>query len=104
MIFFQGFLPLQSVFCTAISQVSSSQWNIKELCFYVFNAILKKTLRLFKTESIFSLILKWKSSFFLIKYVQVLSYAFNERGKDLNQFDTKVLGLKWISLSMNKLL
>lgn len=27
----------------------------------------------------FSLILKWKSSFFLIKYVQVLSYAFNER-------------------------
>lgn len=50
----------------------------------------------------FSLILKWKSSFFLIKYVQVLSYAFNERGKDLNQFDTKVLGLKWISLSMNK--
>lgn len=30
----------------------------------------------------------------VIKYVQVLSYAFNERGKDLNQFWHQSLGFK----------
>lgn len=54
----------------------------------------KKNFKTLQNWIHFSLILKWKSSFFLIKYVQVLSYAFNERGKDLNQFWRQSLGFK----------